>query len=94
MTCCPPLASFSSSDDMEMCSLKVLELEGSPSRMLLRLMGERGCTTGQLADYLQTVGNSEALQCLKPPGTGTTPPDFCYHDIKSPNQGDLCSLYL
>ncbi|XP_034081200.1 mucosa-associated lymphoid tissue lymphoma translocation protein 1 isoform X1 [Gymnodraco acuticeps] len=56
-----------SSDDMEMCSLKVLELEGSPSRMLLRLMGERGCTTGQLADYLQTVGNSEALQCLKPP---------------------------
>ncbi|KAF3851371.1 hypothetical protein F7725_013143 [Dissostichus mawsoni] len=46
---------------------RVLELEGSPSRMLLRLMGERGCTTGQLADYLQTVGNSEALQCLKPP---------------------------
>ncbi|KAK5870853.1 hypothetical protein PBY51_003765 [Eleginops maclovinus] len=56
-----------SSDDMELCSLKVLELEGSPSRMLLRLMGERGCTTGHLADYLQTVGNSEALQCLKPP---------------------------
>ncbi|XP_042344113.1 mucosa-associated lymphoid tissue lymphoma translocation protein 1 isoform X2 [Plectropomus leopardus] len=56
-----------SSDDMEMCSLKVLELEGSPSRMLLRLMGERGCTTGHLVDYLQTLGNSEALQCLKPP---------------------------
>uniref|UniRef100_UPI0037E9BDDA mucosa-associated lymphoid tissue lymphoma translocation protein 1 isoform X2 n=1 Tax=Semicossyphus pulcher TaxID=241346 RepID=UPI0037E9BDDA len=54
-----------SSDDMEMCSLKVLELEGSPSRMLLRLMGERGCTTGHLFDYLQTLGNSEALQCLK-----------------------------
>ncbi|XP_041643572.1 mucosa-associated lymphoid tissue lymphoma translocation protein 1 isoform X2 [Cheilinus undulatus] len=56
-----------SSDDMEMCSLKVLELEGSPSRMLLRLMGERGCTTGHLFDYLQILGNSEALQCLKPP---------------------------
>lgn len=58
-----------SSDDMEMCSLKVLQLEGSPSRMLLGLMGERGCTTGHLIDYLQTLGNSEALQCLKPSGT-------------------------
>ncbi|XP_017267597.1 mucosa-associated lymphoid tissue lymphoma translocation protein 1 isoform X2 [Kryptolebias marmoratus] len=56
-----------SSDDMEMCSLRVLEVEGSPSLMLLRLMGERGCTTGHLIDYLQTLGNSEALQCLKPP---------------------------
>lgn len=56
-----------SSDDMEMCSLKVLELEGSPSLMLLRLMGERGCTVAHLNDYLQTLGNSEALQCLKPP---------------------------
>ncbi|XP_028269202.1 mucosa-associated lymphoid tissue lymphoma translocation protein 1 isoform X2 [Parambassis ranga] len=55
-----------SSDDMEMCSLKVLELEGSPSHMLLRLMGERGCATGHLMDYLQTLGNTEALQCLKP----------------------------
>ncbi|XP_075960845.1 mucosa-associated lymphoid tissue lymphoma translocation protein 1 isoform X2 [Anarhichas minor] len=55
-----------SPDDMEMCSLKVLELEGSPSRTLLRLMGERGCTTGHLVDYLQTLGNSEALQCMKP----------------------------
>ncbi|KAM4577654.1 mucosa-associated lymphoid tissue lymphoma translocation protein 1 isoform 2-T2 [Odontesthes bonariensis] len=56
-----------SSDDMEMCSLRVLEVEGSPSFMLLRLMGERGCSTGHLIDYLQTLGNSEALQCLKPP---------------------------
>ncbi|KAG7490505.1 mucosa-associated lymphoid tissue lymphoma translocation protein 1 isoform X1 [Solea senegalensis] len=55
-----------SSQDMEMCSLKVLQLEGSPSRMLLKLMGERGCTTGHLMDYLQTLGNSEAVQCLKP----------------------------
>ncbi|KAM4578910.1 mucosa-associated lymphoid tissue lymphoma translocation protein 1 isoform 2-T2 [Fundulus diaphanus] len=56
-----------SSDDMEMCSLKVLDKEGSPSLMLLRLMGERGCTTGHLIDYLQTLGNLEALQCLKTP---------------------------
>ncbi|MEQ2301211.1 hypothetical protein AMECASPLE_033600, partial [Ameca splendens] len=55
------------SDDIEMCSLRVLEIEGSPSLMLLRLMGERGCTTGHLMDYLQTLGNLEALQCLKPP---------------------------
>ncbi|XP_043967938.1 mucosa-associated lymphoid tissue lymphoma translocation protein 1 isoform X2 [Gambusia affinis] len=56
-----------SSDDMEMCSLRVLEVEGSPSLTLLRLMGERGCTMGHLMDYLQTLGNSDALQCLKPP---------------------------
>lgn len=68
MTRCQPPASVYSSDDMEMCSLKVLQPEGSPSRMLLRLMGERGCTKGHLVDYLQTLGNSEALQCLKPSG--------------------------
>ncbi|XP_046872044.1 selenocysteine insertion sequence-binding protein 2-like isoform X2 [Hypomesus transpacificus] len=55
------------SEEMEMCSLKVLQLEGSPSRMLLRLMGERGCTLGQLVDILQTMGQTEALKCVKPP---------------------------
>ncbi|XP_075881919.1 mucosa-associated lymphoid tissue lymphoma translocation protein 1 isoform X2 [Nelusetta ayraudi] len=55
-----------SDDELEVCSLKVLQPEGSPSRMLLRLMGERGCTAGQLIDHLQTLGNSEALECLKP----------------------------
>ncbi|KAJ8006051.1 hypothetical protein DPEC_G00124250 [Dallia pectoralis] len=57
-----------SSDELEMCSLKVLELDGSPSRMLLRLMGDRGCTLGHLVDFLQTMGQTEALQCVKPPG--------------------------
>uniref|UniRef100_A0A8C8MH80 Mucosa-associated lymphoid tissue lymphoma translocation protein 1 n=1 Tax=Oncorhynchus tshawytscha TaxID=74940 RepID=A0A8C8MH80_ONCTS len=57
-----------SSDEMEMCSLKVLELEGSPSRVLLRLMGDRGCTLGHLVDLLQTMGHTDALQCVKPPG--------------------------
>uniref|UniRef100_A0A8C4Z896 MALT paracaspase 1 n=1 Tax=Gadus morhua TaxID=8049 RepID=A0A8C4Z896_GADMO len=57
-----------SSEEMELCSLKVLELEGSPSRMLLRLLRERGCTAGHLTDYLRTVGNEAALQCVKQPG--------------------------
>ncbi|KAK7934356.1 hypothetical protein WMY93_005252 [Mugilogobius chulae] len=56
-----------SSDDMDMCSLKVLQVEGSPSHMLLRLLAERGCTMTHLNEYLQTLGNSEALACLKPP---------------------------
>ncbi|XP_061751544.1 LOW QUALITY PROTEIN: mucosa-associated lymphoid tissue lymphoma translocation protein 1 [Nerophis ophidion] len=56
-----------SQDDLEMCSLKVLHPDGSPSRTLLRLMGERGCTRGHLLDYLQTLGNAEALRCLKAP---------------------------
>lgn len=78
MVCFLSPASFSSSDDMDECSLKVLQVEGSPSRMLLRLMGERGCTMGHLVDYLQTLGNSEALQCLKPPGRVKPPePDRC-----------------
>lgn len=55
-----------SPDDMEMCSLKVLQLEGSPSHMLLMLLGERGCTVAHLNDFLQKLGNSEALDCLKP----------------------------
>ncbi|XP_036455117.1 mucosa-associated lymphoid tissue lymphoma translocation protein 1 isoform X1 [Colossoma macropomum] len=52
-------------DDMEMCSLKVLEVEGSPSRSLLRLMGDRGCTLGNLVEFLKMMGHSEAIQCLK-----------------------------
>ncbi|XP_030647706.1 mucosa-associated lymphoid tissue lymphoma translocation protein 1 [Chanos chanos] len=53
--------------DMEMCSLKVLDVEGSPSRSLLRLMGDRGCSVGDLMEFLQVMGHSEALQCLKTP---------------------------
>ncbi|CAL8348124.1 unnamed protein product [Lota lota] len=56
-----------SSDEMELCSLKVLEVDGSPSRMLLRIMGEKGCTTGHLHDFLQTIGNEEAILCVKQP---------------------------
>ncbi|XP_023657758.1 mucosa-associated lymphoid tissue lymphoma translocation protein 1 [Paramormyrops kingsleyae] len=55
-----------SSDEMERCSLKVLELEGSPTRSLLRLMGDRGCLLKDLVDFLQAMDHTEALQCIKP----------------------------
>ncbi|XP_060739086.1 mucosa-associated lymphoid tissue lymphoma translocation protein 1 isoform X2 [Tachysurus vachellii] len=51
--------------NMQMCSLKVLEAEGSPARSLLRLMGEQGCTVGDLMEFLKMMGHTEALQCLK-----------------------------
>ncbi|KYO28943.1 mucosa-associated lymphoid tissue lymphoma translocation protein 1 isoform X1 [Alligator mississippiensis] len=57
-----------SSLDLEQCSLKVLEPEGSPSWSLLRLMGERGCTVLELVEFLQALEHTEALQCLNPPG--------------------------
>nr|XP_015195674.1 PREDICTED: mucosa-associated lymphoid tissue lymphoma translocation protein 1 isoform X1 [Lepisosteus oculatus] len=57
-----------SGEEMDRCSLKVLELEGSPSRSLLRLIGDRGCSVKDLVEFLQTMGHAEALQCIKPPG--------------------------
>ncbi|XP_044876235.1 mucosa-associated lymphoid tissue lymphoma translocation protein 1 [Mauremys mutica] len=57
-----------SSLELEQCSLKVLEPEGSPSWSLLRLMGERGCTVVELVEFLQALEHTEALQCLSPPG--------------------------
>uniref|UniRef100_A0A8D0HAM3 Paracaspase n=1 Tax=Sphenodon punctatus TaxID=8508 RepID=A0A8D0HAM3_SPHPU len=57
-----------SSLELEQCSLKVLEPEGSPSWSLLRLMGERGCTVMELTELLQALEHTEALQCLSPPG--------------------------
>ncbi|XP_028658337.1 mucosa-associated lymphoid tissue lymphoma translocation protein 1 isoform X1 [Erpetoichthys calabaricus] len=57
-----------SGDEMEKCSLKVLDPEGSPSRSLLWLMGERGCSVRNLTDFLHKIGNVEAVQCLKTQG--------------------------
>ncbi|XP_037661623.1 mucosa-associated lymphoid tissue lymphoma translocation protein 1 isoform X2 [Choloepus didactylus] len=54
--------------DLEQCSLKVLEPEGSPSLCLLKLMGEKGCTVMELSDYLQAMEHTEVLQLLSPPG--------------------------
>uniref|UniRef100_A0ABM5FUA2 Mucosa-associated lymphoid tissue lymphoma translocation protein 1 isoform X1 n=1 Tax=Pogona vitticeps TaxID=103695 RepID=A0ABM5FUA2_9SAUR len=56
-----------SSLELEQCSLEVLEPEGSPSRSLLQLMGERGCTVLELTELLQTLEHTEALHCLSPP---------------------------
>ncbi|XP_057688179.1 mucosa-associated lymphoid tissue lymphoma translocation protein 1-like isoform X2 [Corythoichthys intestinalis] len=56
-----------SPDEMEICSLKILQPDGSPSRLLLRLLGERGCTRGHLLDFLRTLDNPEALSCLQLP---------------------------
>ncbi|XP_051980854.1 mucosa-associated lymphoid tissue lymphoma translocation protein 1 isoform X1 [Xyrauchen texanus] len=55
-------------DDMDMCSLKVLEIDGSPSRTLLKLIGDKGCMLGDLVEFLQIMDQTDALQCLKPSG--------------------------
>ncbi|MBZ3890828.1 Mucosa-associated lymphoid tissue lymphoma translocation protein 1-like protein [Sciurus carolinensis] len=58
--------------DLEQCSLKVLEPEGSPSLCLLKLMGEKGCTVMELSDFLQAMEHTEVLQLLSPPGLKIT----------------------
>ncbi|CAO2594298.1 Mucosa-associated lymphoid tissue lymphoma translocation protein 1 homolog, partial [Lemmus lemmus] len=58
--------------DLEQCSLKVLEPEGSPSLCLLKLMGEKGCTVTELNDFLQALEHTEVLQLLNPPGLKIT----------------------
>ncbi|XP_053909344.1 mucosa-associated lymphoid tissue lymphoma translocation protein 1 isoform X4 [Cuculus canorus] len=54
--------------DLEQCSLKVLEPDGSPSWSLLKLLGDRGCTVVELAEFLQALEHTEALQCLSQSG--------------------------
>ncbi|NXD29660.1 MALT1 protein, partial [Spelaeornis formosus] len=54
--------------DLEQCSLQVLEPEGSPSWSLLKLLGDRGCTVVELAESLQALEHTEALQCLSHSG--------------------------
>ncbi|XP_069602197.1 mucosa-associated lymphoid tissue lymphoma translocation protein 1 isoform X1 [Ranitomeya imitator] len=57
-----------SSQELQQCSLKVMEPEGSPARSLLRLMGDQGCTVKELVEFLQNIGQSNALQILSPRG--------------------------
>ncbi|XP_075443360.1 mucosa-associated lymphoid tissue lymphoma translocation protein 1 isoform X3 [Ascaphus truei] len=45
-----------------------MDSEGSPSRSLLRLMGDRGCNTKELTEFLQTMGQSDAIHLLRPQG--------------------------
>ncbi|NXP25911.1 MALT1 protein, partial [Scytalopus superciliaris] len=54
--------------DLEECSLQVLEPQGSPSWSLLKLLGDRGCTVGELVESLQALEHTEALQCLSHAG--------------------------
>ncbi|XP_069780117.1 mucosa-associated lymphoid tissue lymphoma translocation protein 1 [Narcine bancroftii] len=54
-----------SSEDIDKCSLKTLDTDGSPSRSLLHLMGNRGVTVRDLLDFLQDLGHTEAFQLLK-----------------------------
>uniref|UniRef100_A0A8C7BMF2 Paracaspase n=1 Tax=Neovison vison TaxID=452646 RepID=A0A8C7BMF2_NEOVI len=58
--------------DLEQCSLKVLEPEGSPSLCLLKLLGEKGCTVTELSDFLQAMEHTEVLLLLSPPGIKIT----------------------
>ncbi|XP_036890944.1 mucosa-associated lymphoid tissue lymphoma translocation protein 1 isoform X2 [Sturnira hondurensis] len=58
--------------DLEQCSLKVLEPEGSPSLCLLKLLGEKGCTVTELSDFLQALEHTDVLQLLSPPGIKIT----------------------
>ncbi|XP_037364362.1 mucosa-associated lymphoid tissue lymphoma translocation protein 1 isoform X1 [Talpa occidentalis] len=58
--------------DLEQCSLKVLEPEGSPSLCLLKLMGEKGCTVTELSEFLLSMEYTEALQLLSRPGIKIT----------------------
>lgn len=58
--------------DLEQCSLKVLEPEGSPSLCLLKLLGEKGCTVAELRDFLQALEHTGVLQLLSPPGIKIT----------------------
>ncbi|XP_077203003.1 mucosa-associated lymphoid tissue lymphoma translocation protein 1 isoform X2 [Paroedura picta] len=53
--------------ELEQCSLQVLEPDGSPSRSLLQLLAERGCSVLDLRELLQALEHKEALQCLSPP---------------------------
>ncbi|KAJ8415579.1 hypothetical protein AAFF_G00425590 [Aldrovandia affinis] len=57
-----------SEEEMAMCSIKVLELDGSPTRSFLRLMGDRGCLLKDLVEFLKVMGHTEALNCIKPTG--------------------------
>ncbi|XP_075759431.1 mucosa-associated lymphoid tissue lymphoma translocation protein 1-like isoform X3 [Pelodiscus sinensis] len=53
-----------SEEELEMCSLKVLEPCGSPSQSLLQLLAERDCSLKYLLCCLAKLGHTEAFQFL------------------------------
>lgn len=57
-----------SAEELELCSLKVLEPHGSPTRSLLQLLAERECTLKHLLGCLQRMGHAPACQVLSGAG--------------------------
>ncbi|NXL00640.1 MALT1 protein, partial [Mesembrinibis cayennensis] len=53
-----------SAEELEMCSLKVLEPCGSPTQCLLQLLAERDCTLKYLLGCLERMGHTQACQVL------------------------------
>ncbi|XP_078054235.1 MALT paracaspase 2 isoform X2 [Mustelus asterias] len=53
-----------SEKELETCSLKVLEPDGSPGRYFIQLMADRGCSVNHLISSLQKMGHTEAMKCL------------------------------
>lgn len=57
-----------SAEELEMCSLKVLEPCGSPTQCLLQLLAERDCTLRYLLGCLERMGHAQACQVLSSAG--------------------------
>ncbi|NXY80240.1 MALT1 protein, partial [Glareola pratincola] len=53
-----------SAEELEMCSLKVLEPHGSPTQCLLQLLSERDCTLKYLLGCLERMGHTQACRVL------------------------------
>ncbi|XP_068029889.1 mucosa-associated lymphoid tissue lymphoma translocation protein 1-like isoform X3 [Anomalospiza imberbis] len=53
-----------SAEELEMCSLKVLEPSGSPTQCLLQLLAERDCTLRYLLGCLERMGHEQACRVL------------------------------
>ncbi|NXH11316.1 MALT1 protein, partial [Bucco capensis] len=53
-----------SAEELETCSLKVLEPCGSPTQCLLQLLAERDCTLKYLLGCLERMGHVQACQVL------------------------------
>lgn len=58
-----------SAEELEMCSLKVLEPRGSPTQCLLQLLAERDCTLRYLLGCLERMGHEQACRVLSSAGT-------------------------
>ncbi|XP_021383945.1 mucosa-associated lymphoid tissue lymphoma translocation protein 1 [Lonchura striata] len=53
-----------SAEELEMCSLKVLEPRGSPTQCLLQLLAERDCSLRYLLGCLERMGHHQACRVL------------------------------